>query len=60
MSSLKEKLKKVHSKNDITFIEKGSTHTVSEHALCWKCDVSELTNTILGKDIIDMEIMGDI
>ena len=32
-SLLKEKLKKLCSKSDIIFIEKGSTHTVSEHAL---------------------------
>ena len=32
-SSLKEKLKKVYYKNDIIFIERESTHAVSEHAL---------------------------
>lgn len=41
------------------FIKKGSLYTVSKHALSEKCDDSELTNTILGKDIIDIiEIMG--
>ena len=59
-SSLREKLKKVYSENDIIFIERESTHTVSEHALSGKCDDSELTNTILSKDIIDIEIMGDM
>ena len=59
-SSLKEKLKKVYSENDIIFIERESTHTVSEHALSGKYDDSELTNTILSKDVIDIEIMGDM
>ena len=61
-SSLREKLKKVYSENDIIFIERESTHTVSEHALSGKCDDSELTNTILSQDIIKLyiEIMGDM
>ena len=60
MSSLKEKLIKVYSENHTIFIERESTHTVSEHALNGKYDDSELTNTILSKDIIDIEIMGDM
>ena len=59
-SSLREKLKKVYSENDIIFIERESTHTVSEHTLSGKSGDSELTNTILSKDIIDIEIMGDM
>ena len=59
-TSLKEKIKKVYSENDIIFIERESTHTVSELAQSGKCDDSELTNTILSKDIIDIEIMGDM
>ena len=56
-SSLKEKLKKLYSGNDIIFIEKESTHTVSEHALSGECDDYELIDTILGDDFIDIEIM---
>ena len=59
-SLLKEKLKKLCSKSDIIFIEKGSTHTVSEHALSWECDDSELIDTTLGEDFIDIEIMCNL
>ena len=60
MLSLKEKLKKVYSENDIIFTEKESTHIVSEHALSGKCHDSALTITIFDKAIIDIEVMGDI
>ena len=56
-SSLKEKLSKLYSENDIIFIEKESTHTVSVHALSGECDDSELIDRILGEDFIDIKIM---
>ena len=43
--------------NDIIFIEKESIHTVSEHALTGECGNSELIDTILGENFIDIEIM---
>ena len=60
-SSLIEKpKKKVYFENDIIFIEKESTHTVSKHALSEKCDDSELINTNLDNDIVDIETVGDL
>lgn len=59
-SLLKKKLKKICAKNDIIFIEKESTHTVGEQALSGKFDDSELINTILVKDVIGIEIMGEM
>ena len=59
-SLLKKKLKKLCAKNDIIFIEKESTHTVSEHALTGECDDSELIDTTLGEDFIDIEIMCNL
>lgn len=60
MSKLKQKMKKDYSENDIIFIEKESTHTVGEQALSGKFDDSELINTILVKDVIGIEIMGEM
>lgn len=59
-SSLKKKLKKLCAKNDIIFIERESTRTVSEHALSGECDDSELIDTTLGEDFIDLEIMCNL
>ena len=59
-SSLKKKLKKLCPKNDIIFIERESTRTVSEHALSGECDDSELIDTTLGEDFIDIEIMCNL
>ena len=60
MSTLKETVKKVYSKNDIIFIEKEITHIVSEHAPSGKCDDFELNSAILGNGIIVIEIVGEM